>query len=337
MRHVRMLGLCLVAVLAVGAYAVSSASALPEWGKCEAKAGGNYKDSNCTEKAKPSGSGSYEWKKGAELAPVKFQGASVGSGGVLSSGFWACGNRGAEGRRETRQECTEEGMSYEEATFVQVECEREENTGEAVGKASVRNISVTFLGCKVFGSLPCANGPTEGEINVNTLAGKLGYINKAEKKVGLLLEPAKKHGEFAKFNCGGIVGTTVGVGNKKEGAFYPSSGCIGACPGTTPEEEKHGGYDGIISPITPVNQTTTEYTQVYTTNGSESDPQNVPSSFERKHIELLEGYLFPAKFPGLSTLWSPAAEEITNANETCEVIIVGPCPPEKQVPGEIKA
>ena len=67
MRHVRMLGLCLVAVLAVGAYAVSSASALPEWGKCEAKAGGNYKNSNCTEKAKPKGSGSYEWKKGAEL------------------------------------------------------------------------------------------------------------------------------------------------------------------------------------------------------------------------------------------------------------------------------
>ncbi len=52
-----MLGLCLVAVLAVGAYAVSSASALPEWGKCEAKVGGNYKDSNCTEKAKPKGSG----------------------------------------------------------------------------------------------------------------------------------------------------------------------------------------------------------------------------------------------------------------------------------------
>ena len=37
-----MLGLCLVAVFAVAAVAATSASALPEWGKCDAKAGGKY-------------------------------------------------------------------------------------------------------------------------------------------------------------------------------------------------------------------------------------------------------------------------------------------------------
>ena len=90
MRHVRMLGLCLVAALALGAYAVSSASASgPEWGKCEAKTGGKYKDANCTEKAKK-GQGAYEWRKGASLKNVPFTGENVGSGGVLSTELYLC-------------------------------------------------------------------------------------------------------------------------------------------------------------------------------------------------------------------------------------------------------
>ena len=66
MRHVRMLGLSLVAVFAICAYAVASASALPEFGKCEAKAGGKYSNSNCTVKAKK-GTGSYEWKSSTKF------------------------------------------------------------------------------------------------------------------------------------------------------------------------------------------------------------------------------------------------------------------------------
>ena len=62
MRHVRMLGLCLVAVFAVAAVAATSASALPEWGSAKQRAGGKYSDSNCTKKAKP-GTGTFELKK----------------------------------------------------------------------------------------------------------------------------------------------------------------------------------------------------------------------------------------------------------------------------------
>jgi hypothetical protein len=159
-----------------------------------------------------------------------------------------------------------------------------------------------------LGSIPCANGPNEGEIVVNPLKGQLGYISKPEKKVGILLEPAIKHGEFAKFNCGGFLGTVVGVGNAKEGAFY--------------EPETTGGYDGIISPITPVNTMTTEYTQVYTVNPETT--ANTPSKFEGKHIELLEDYLFNASEPQKASDWSPSGEEITNVNTVSE-------------PGEIKA
>ena len=313
MRHVRMLGLCLVAALAVCAYAVSSASALPEWGKCEAKAGGKYKDRNCTEKA----------KKGASLKPVKFSGSNVGSGGVLVTSLHGCYEEEGKGAatlpnaRVPRADCAPKGGGVKEFFLnpVKVECEHESNTGEAVGKNGIANVDVKFSGCKLFGSVPCSNGP-EGEILVNTLKGSLGYINKREHKVGVLLEPVTKHGEFAKFDCGGLIETVVGVGNSKEGANYTSSGCSGLCPGATPSEEKNGGYDGIISPITPVNKMTNSYEQVYTINNTTDE--NIPSKLEGKHIELLEDYIYNPENPALSEMWSPAGEEITNVNTPAE-------------------
>jgi len=332
-RHVRMLGLCLVAAFAVAAIASTSASALPEWGKCEAKAGGNYTDANCTVKAKPKGTGSFEWKKGAELKPVHFEGGNVGSGGVLYTKPRVCdgfvGIHGFESVRVPRKVCEEKGYENDKVeTFnTAIECESEHNTGEATGKNEVKNVTVKFLGCKLFGSIPCSNGSNEGEIAVNQLKGTLGYINKAEKKVGVLLEPVVKKGEFAKFSCAGALANVVGVGNKTEGAEYTSSGCTGICPGTTPEEEKHGGYDGIISPITPVNQMTSEYTQVYTVKqglGSEAPDENIPNKFEGKHIELLENYYYAIESPWEGDAWSSAGEEITNVNHPVE-------------PGEIKA
>ena len=194
--------------------------------------------------------------------------------------------------------------------------QRESNTGEAVGKSGLANVAVKFYGCKLFGSLPCSNGTEEGEILVNTLKGTLGYISKSEHKVGVQLEPVTKHGEFAKFTCGGFIATVVGVGNSKEGANYTSSGCSGLCPGATPSEEKQGGYDGIISPITPVNTMTSRYEQVYTIN--HTTYANIPSKFEGKHIELLEDYIYNEEEPSLSEMWSPAGEEITNVNTPAE-------------------
>jgi hypothetical protein len=345
-RHVRMLGLCLVATLALGAYAVSSASAL-EWGKCElAGPGHNYTGPNCTksEKAKPKGTGEYEYRKASEVAEkrvaegksanVPFSGGTVGSGGVLSTGGLICeeeteggGHVNAGKQRITRQKCAEEGdeMVYFEEEGIIVECEAETNTGEAEGKNKVANVHVVFTGCKLFGSSPCNSaGAEEGEVVVNPLKGKLGWLNKATKEVGVVLEPAAKHAAFASFVCAGFAYTSVGVGNKKEGAFYLSSGCIGACPGATPEEEKHGGYDQIISPITPVNTMTNEFTQVYKVN---AEHQNEPRSLEGKHVSQLEDWLvlqFEGGEPFGGSAWSPAGEELTNVNT-----------PEEE--GEIKA
>ncbi len=323
MRHVRMLGLCLVAVLAVAAYAVSSASALPEWGKCEAKARGKYSDSNCTVKAKK-GAGSFEWKKGKTLAPVPFTGHSVGSGGVLYAEWKECFPKGI---RVTRKKCVEEGGEPIHNGYPTIECTAETSSGEQSGKDEVKKVHVTFTGCKALGSIPCENAGAE-EIKTNELKGKLGYINKAAKEVGVLLEPVKKHGAFAQFNCPGLSLTTiVGVGNSKEGAAHTSSGCTQTCPGATPAEEKNGGYDGVISPIKPVNEMTSTFTQEYKVEGTYSDeecPENVPSKFEKQHIELLENYPYLTSEPTTSLMWGCSGEEITNVNTPSE-------------PGEIKA
>jgi hypothetical protein len=357
-RHVRMLGLCLVAALALGAYAVSSASAL-EWGKCEnVGSGGNYTGPNCTksEKAKPKGTGSYEWRKASEVAEkrvaegksanVPFAGESVGGGGVLSTSLRECKNAstGEPAIRVTRQQCREDELIervYFKAEPAKVECATETNTGEAEGKNKIANVHVTFTACNLFGSFVCEQeGKEPGEIETSTLKGKLGWIDKSEKEVGVLLEPAQHHGRFTEFACGGI-GVVVGVGNKKEGTEYVQGenypeGCFGApsakepeggCPKATPTEEKHGGYDGVISPITPVNQMTSEFTQVYTEE-PEYPHRNLPTHFEGKHIDLLEDYqtLAPSGYEEAThtTGWSSAGEVITNVNT-----------PEEE--GEIKA
>lgn len=332
-----MVGLCLVAVLAVCAYAVSSASALPEFGKCEAKAGGKYSDANCTVKAKK-GAGAYEWKKGSQLAPVKFTGASqgeteYGSGGVLFASYDLC--EGAKNKykngyveyeaiewgRMTRKSCEEKTLPYGElkgkgerhlGEGTAVLCAAENSTGETVGKNKVEHVQVTFTGCNALGVIPCSNAGAE-EIKTNELKGQLGYLSKAGHEAGILLQPA--HGTiFATFTCPELgAKIVVGVGNSKEGAEYTSSGCIGACNGATPAEEKHGGYDGIISPVRPVNQMTSNFTQEYKVDKEDEHYVNVEKAFEKKHLDELESYLENEETKE-STMWSAAGEEITNVN-----------------------
>lgn len=310
MRRVRTLGLCVVAVLALAAYAAASAFAGgPEFGKCVAKAGGKYSDSGCTAKTK---TGEFEWEKGKTLKNIKFTGHNVGSGGVLQTELYFClwhdgfGFEGPVGeRRVNRKTCESNEGTVSSALKVSVECESESNSGEISGAKNIKNIEVKFKGCKLFGSDPCANGPNEGEILVNALKGEIGFINKGENRVGVLLEPAQKHGEFAKFDCVGVLSTVVGMGNTKEGAYY--------------QPENHGGYDGILSPITPVNTMTSTYEQVYTIEDGEGiNPINVPSHFEGKHMDALEDYVYEDENPEQSSMWSPAGEEITNVNTSEE-------------------
>jgi hypothetical protein len=348
-RHVRMLGLCLVAALALGAYAVSSASAL-EWGKCEfVGPGGNYAGPNCSkaEKAKPKGTGEYEYRKASEVAEnrvaegksanVPFSGGSVGGGGVLTTEPRFCEKEGGAGNLGaiTRQGCEEQGGTEKREIHMFVECANETNTGEAEGKNKLANVHVLFTGCAAFGSIGCrGEGLAEGEIETSTLKGKLGWINKAAKEVGVVLEPSVKHAAFAEFECGEAefgLKLVVGAGNKKVGAEYVQGekypeGCYGIeCTGATPSEEKHGGYDQIISPITPVNTMTSAFTQVFTEE-AEYPFKNIPSHFENKHLSALEDTIIIEEIgaEGEASEWSAAGQVITNVNT-----------PEEE--GEIKA
>lgn len=277
-----MLGLCLVAVLAVCAYAVSSASAgTPEMGQCVAKAGGKYADSNCQTKAKK-GDGAYEWHKWNELSSNQID--TKAGAGTLTTTVIICGGA------ENKEKCSsEEG---EEAFSATVECTHEAGGGVVSGKDTLKDIAVQFSGCKAFGSLPCTNSSEAEVINVNPLNGTLGYINKAKKEVGVDLNPAVKNEPFAKFNCGGILETTVGVAGKKEFPYYGSK----------------GGGDGILSPITPINQMTKEMVQTYTINSETLE--NIPSKFEGKSLQLLEDYI--SSGVGTRSKWGPGGESIVN-------------------------
>jgi hypothetical protein len=306
-----MVGLSLVAVFAIAAIAATSASALPEWGKCvvQAKKEGKYTDSNCTKKAKKVAekfTGEFEWIKGKELANVPFTGHSVGSGGLLKAIVRYCERKDGSLRRETRAKCAEEGGKEESSEELPaIECEAENSSGEATKSKNIANVKVVFTGCEYLGFAPCNSaGAASGEIKTEPLKGFLGYISKAKKEVGVVLEPVKKHGSFAKFDCGEIVDIVVGVGNGTEGAWY--------------EPETTGGYDQVISPITPVNTMTSEYTQVYTT-ANEPPYGNVPHKLEGKHISALESTVQPVSVPEQHWDWGAAGEEITNVNTPAEV------------------
>src|ERR1700694_5205198 len=88
MKRIRITGLCLVAVFAMSAIGAASASALPEVGRCVAKAGtGKFKDAGCTVKAgKLTSEKNFEWLKGAASeaeSSTKF--TSSGGEGILET------------------------------------------------------------------------------------------------------------------------------------------------------------------------------------------------------------------------------------------------------------
>ncbi|HTZ64054.1 MAG TPA: hypothetical protein VMB51_08115 [Solirubrobacteraceae bacterium] len=297
MRHLRMLGLCLVAVLAVVAISATSASAkLPEFGQCYAKAGGKYANSSCTEKAKK-GQGAYEWRKAAQVAHKKFVG-SAGAGVLEGSYFFCVGEKGDQPR--TGRPCKpgyEEEVEFLEKPIT-VECESEANHGEINGSNTVGDVSVTFKGCKLLGTAPCSNTEKEGEIHVNELKGEIGFINKgtSPREVGLQLTPAQNKGRFAQFECLGFVTTVVGVGSKKEGCAYT--------------ETKLCGDDRIIGTVTPVNEETPSLTQTFKIN--EETQENEPSKLEGKPRASLESFIYNTEEPQYTSQWSKAGETVTN-------------------------
>jgi hypothetical protein len=88
-------------------------------------------------------------------------------------------------------------------SFTEVKCTAGTSSGEIEGEKSASKVTVTFTGCKDnFGRKCTSAGKASGEIVSNAVSGELGYLNKAEKKVGLVLSGTGGTKVFAAFECG---------------------------------------------------------------------------------------------------------------------------------------
>jgi hypothetical protein len=229
MRRLKLVGLCAMAVFAIGAVQVASASAAaPEFGRCVKKAkaeGSGYSNAGCTT-AVASGA-KYEWVAGVALSHFTSSARFVASPDTKICLRWA--KLVAEGKTEeaegllkkhhlTPAECerilkenegkgeADEPATLETTSGERVECSGISATGEYTGAKTVGNVGVKFTGCEMNEEVACASAAASaGEIVTNTLSGGLGII-KAEglavnDTVGISL--AATSGEVvAEFDCG---------------------------------------------------------------------------------------------------------------------------------------
>jgi hypothetical protein len=181
MKYIRLGCACVSALCVVAALATASAVAFspPEIGRCvkvTVAKSGKFSSATCIKEKK---GGSYEWLPGAGPA-AKFK----TTGGV--------------GTLETVNGTT-------------VTCKTEGSGGEFNSTKTVTGVVVTFTGCSSAGLTCGTAGAKEGEIVTNPLEGRIGFENKAKKKIAFDLFPtAADGGLYVTFNCTGQLHITVG-------------------------------------------------------------------------------------------------------------------------------
>ena len=182
MKRMRILGLALVAVFALGAITVASASATPAFYECK-------KESSKTE---------GKFSKGCTAAGTGYELApGVGSKG---KGFKSSG---ANAHLEV---VVPPGVSkeFEGGATIKIECTSNKGVGSDVLPNKVDKVKTTFKGCSTLGN-PCQSGSKKGEIITNELAGELVDT---EYGVGQVLGPETGL-TSATFTCTGIATTNV--------------------------------------------------------------------------------------------------------------------------------
>jgi len=226
MNRVKLVGLCVGVTFAVGAVVSAPASALPEFGRCVAKAGGKYKENTCQKKL---AGGGFERLKGV--------------GAILKTGFTSASGK----------------VVFENAAGARVECETGTDRGVYKAPTAVEHVMFMFRECKepALGVECKTPGAALGEIITRELKGKLGYINKPKKEVGLSLTPAVKNGIFVEFECGAGVLKFVVAG-------------------------KAG--DSVIAAIIPVNIMTINFILTFKQAGG----VNIPAKFAVGAVDVLE-------------------------------------------------
>jgi hypothetical protein len=238
MRHVRMLGLCLMAVFAFGAITAAGASAkFPELGKCaEVETGGKYTDSACLVKAHAKGKGeekvyegAYEWKPNSEEE----------GGGILETSTTA--------------------VTFETPAGYKIECSHMQNRSSMFLFNTDQAITPLWLleGCQSEGQ-PCTTlsiGSDPGIISNKLFwleeegrgwAGKLGFVEgqgTPDPIVGLSFtsdnrETGEREPFFTPISCEGSLGTVLIGGDNEHTHKDGNNSFIGTIgPVDTPVEE----------------------------------------------------------------------------------------------------
>lgn len=185
MKHVKHVGLCLVAAFAITqAVATPGWAAAPEYGRCEKaeKVGtafkGKFSSSSCTKEvpeAERAKKGKFEWHPGV----VKVKQTSKGGKGIL-----------------------------EEAGKFAVGCESEESAGEYSGTKEVKHLFVRFKQCAAPGLVCTSPGHEKGELETVALEGKVVWENEKAHKTALDLFPEGAE-RFIEFTCGSTLTVAV--------------------------------------------------------------------------------------------------------------------------------
>ncbi len=165
-----MLGVCLVALLAVTAGVSAASAAEPAFFECAKVKGGRFKGPCQVEGPK----GNHELQEGiGKGKPIK------GKGGELRKYIPAVGDRGPF--------CT--------ATKV---------VGTQATPTVQKGVVLTFTGCTRPPAQKCTSaGQSPGTIVTKPLEGTLGYVSASEHRVGLDLQ-GEGGAEMMSWNCGGL-------------------------------------------------------------------------------------------------------------------------------------
>lgn len=200
MRHLRIVGLCLVAVFLLGAVAAVSASAaepaLYECGKAGKETVEWKEGTPPHEKTKKKSVYTGHFEKGCTVENTtdnyRIKGAHPGPEGkyeVMEGIGKGKVFKGTGGRAE-----------LEVHSVGGIICQSSSDSGKFSSPKEASDIAVTFKGCEYIDTKCESKGAKAGEIKTNTLKGELGYIDAAKDEVGVDLTPESGTYE-AEFTC----------------------------------------------------------------------------------------------------------------------------------------
>jgi hypothetical protein len=307
MRRIRMMGLCLVAMFALGAVvaSVAQAAATPEWGRCEKTKAGKYTESAClTEATQTKGkyTGKYEWHslveeetkyteprcikqaKGEYTNSTCTEKASKPHKGKYEKiGPYFTGSAGTGVLNDGIETCVGEKEGKEVAINERsAACDHLNNSKNFRSNTYVECARETNTGQAVGVDsvkdvvVTFTGCLFNGSISCQN-TGKEGEIktNPLAGHLGYLEKAAKPHPKVGVLLEPETPGGTFA-------SFYCYSGAlettVGAGSATEGMYYKGTGHDSLIAPITPVDKPATGFEEIFTDNGEAAE--NEPDQFE---------------------------------------------------------